>query len=46
MYGDLQGIAGKDLDEIEGLQMTMLQLVKSRGGVTWLSFAHFPIAVD
>jgi hypothetical protein len=24
MYGDLQGIAGKSLDEIEGLQLTML----------------------
>jgi hypothetical protein len=25
MYGDLKGIAGKSLNEIEGLQMTMLQ---------------------
>ena len=24
MYGDLQGIAGKNLDEIEGLEITML----------------------
>jgi len=24
MYGDLQGIAGRSLDEIEGLQMGML----------------------
>ena len=32
MYGDLQGIAGKGLDEIEGLQMTMLPAGSEEGG--------------
>jgi hypothetical protein len=32
MYGDLQGIAGKGLNEIEGLQMTMLPAGNEREG--------------
>jgi hypothetical protein len=33
MYGDLQGIAGRGLNEIEGLQMTMLPAGEEDGTV-------------
>ncbi|GJL64941.1 MAG: hypothetical protein NPIRA04_35950 [Nitrospirales bacterium] len=31
MYGDLQGIAGKTLQEIEGLELTSLDAPKDKG---------------
>jgi hypothetical protein len=32
MYGDMQGIAGKTLQEIEGLEMKMLEETAGDGG--------------
>ena len=33
MYGDLQGIAGKSLHEIEGLELKMLETPRSAGSI-------------
>lgn len=34
MYGDLQGIAGKSLEEIDGLEMPLLEAPASEVGIS------------
>jgi hypothetical protein len=42
MYGDLQGIAGKGLNEIEGLQLTTLPAGEDETSARWRVVCRFP----